>query len=83
MHDLPSTTNFLRTPALWVPGMSESDWQEQVRGMTLRAMATRDFLAGKLDAATFEDVLEATGYRPDILADHWGEGRTVDEWPSS
>jgi hypothetical protein len=51
--------------------------------MALRAMATRDFLAGDLDPATFEDVLEATGYRPDILADQWGEGRTVDECPSS
>jgi hypothetical protein len=81
-NDAP-TSNFLRTPAIWVPGMSASDWQGQLKGMALRAMATRDFLAGDLDPATFEDVLEATGYRPGILADQWGEGRTVDECPSS
>lgn len=83
MADSPDTSNFLRTPALWLPGMSDSDWKHQIDAMFLRSQATRDFLAGDLDAATFEDVLEATGYRPDILADQWGEGRTVDEWPSS
>jgi hypothetical protein len=78
-NDAP-TSNFLRTPAIWVPGMSSSDWQTELKGMALRVMATRDFLAGALDPGTFEDVLEATGYRPEILADQWGAGRDVDQW---
>ncbi len=66
---------FFATPALWVPGMSEGDWEEEVFYMLKRAQITADFTNGLLDWSDFLEGLNAFGISdPRILEENWSQG---------
>lgn len=83
VHQLAQTANlteldrYLATPAIWTPGMSEEDWQEESRRMFNRSIAAHAFVSGQLGADEFEDALFYNGYDPDTCFELWEEGQTL------
>lgn len=73
----PNPDTLIATPAIWTPGMDESEWGDEVTRMCVRAMAARDFLNGDLHPSDFAEVLYETGYDPNQCADNWEEGRSL------
>ena len=72
---LQSIDELLRTPAIYCPDMSASEWQSELDLMLARSLATGDFLAGRITPAEFEDLLAASGIAdPFDLADQWENG---------
>jgi hypothetical protein len=66
---------FFATPALWVPGMSDEDWAEEVSFMLERAKVTADFANGLMDWNQFLEGLNTFGIDdPRVLEDNWSQG---------
>lgn len=66
--------DFLAIPALWTPGMSEEQWQQELDRMLLRSQATQQFVDGTLSPDDFADVLAETGCNPHEVAELWEDG---------
>lgn len=74
---MPELDDFLSTPAIWTPGMSEEDWSNSLDQAFDRAVVTRAFLDGELSPAQFEDALRQFGIPdPRQLDEAWAEGKT-------
>lgn len=73
----PNYSTFFATPAIWVPGMSEGDWREEVDRMIRRSLATRDFVQNKISPEDFAEALYEGGFEPDQLFELWEEGGTL------
>ncbi len=56
----------LATPAIWYPGQTEEEAEEEIDLMMLRANATATFLKGEVDADFFFNFLHESGI--DIFA---------------
>ena len=67
----------LSTPAIWYPGQSELDFEEEVDRMMLRAHVTRDFLQGTIAPDELLDFLDDEGFDIFELAEDWGLGDGV------
>jgi hypothetical protein len=61
----------LATPAIWYPGQSEAEWQEELDLMVKRSHVTSDFLQGKIAPDTFLDYLAEEYQDPLIVAEDW------------
>jgi hypothetical protein len=68
--------SLLETPAIWLPEMSQSDWEKEVERMIIRTYATRDFLEGTISFDEFEEVLDFTGLDPIKCNEDWVNGTT-------
>ena len=44
-----------RVAALWVPGMSEADWQDEVDAMLERTYIVNQFMQGNVEVDSFLD----------------------------
>ncbi|MBD2519958.1 hypothetical protein H6G93_34455 [Nostoc sp. FACHB-973] len=65
------------TPAIWYPGQSDLDFQEEVSQMMARAAFTRDFLQGNVTPGDFLDFLDDEGFDIFELAEDWGLGDDI------
>lgn len=63
----------LATPAIWYPGIDETDWQDQLDAVIERSAVTSAFLAGVLEADVFLDYLAETCDDPLEIAEDWEE----------
>lgn len=63
----------IATPALWYPGQTDQEWQEELDAMIVRSRMTSDFLQGRIDAETFLDFLAETYCNPFDVAEEWEE----------
>ncbi|AFY31606.1 hypothetical protein [Calothrix sp. PCC 7507] len=61
----------LSTPAIWYPGQSDLDFEEEINLMMSRAYMTRDFLQGKIAPDTFLDFLDEQEFDVFELAEDW------------
>ncbi|MEH2414479.1 hypothetical protein [Nostoc sp.] len=61
----------LCTPAIWYPGQTDEDIQEEIDLMMVRAKYTSAFLKGEIHADTFLDSLDETGHDVFDLAQQW------------
>lgn len=73
----PNPDTLIATPAIWVPGMSDEEWGDEVERMCVRALAARDFLNGDLHPSDFAEILHETGYDPNSCSEAWEEGRSL------
>ncbi|MEH2139903.1 hypothetical protein [Nostoc sp.] len=64
----------LSTPAIWCPGQTNEDVQEEIDLMMVRAKYTSAFLKGEIHADTFLDFLNEAGFNVFDLAESWGLG---------
>lgn len=64
----------LATPALFLPGMNQEEWEYELGRMLDRSLATRDFLDGKITPDEFEQALDQFGVDPHQAAADWNEG---------
>lgn len=62
----------LATPAIWYPGQSDEDVQEEIDLMMVRAKYTAAFLKGEIAADTFLDFLDEVGFDVFDIAENWG-----------
>lgn len=65
------------TPAIWYPGQSDQDFEEELSLMMSRAAFTRDFLQGLVTPEQFLDFLNDDGFDIFELADKWDLGDGV------
>ncbi|KAM3091751.1 hypothetical protein ACKFKF_32670 [Phormidesmis sp. 146-12] len=63
----------LATPALWYPGQTESEWQEEVEAMMDRAIITAAFMRGEIEPDSFLDYLAEEYADPIEVAQAWEE----------
>ena len=64
--------NNLSTPAIWYPGQTSEEFEEELKLMVLRSQATSDFLQGRIAADDFLDFLNDAGFDVFDLAQNWG-----------
>lgn len=64
-------SNFLATPAIWYPGQSELEYEEEIDLMLQRANMTAAFLRGEVHPDTFLDFLTEQEYDVFELAEDW------------
>ncbi|MBD2435822.1 hypothetical protein [Nostoc sp. FACHB-110] len=69
--------NTLATPALWYPGQTSQEFEEEVALMLVRAQWTQAFLKGEIHPDTFLDFLDEQGHDVFDLADDWGLGDDI------
>lgn len=65
---------FLATPAIWVPGMDDGDWQDELDRMLVRSRLTHQFVDGDLSPDDYMEGLYELGVDPLLAADCWEEG---------
>lgn len=70
----PNIGLFLATPAIWLPGMNDGDWEQEVDLMIGRSMATRDFVQNQITPEEFAEALYEGGLDPDQCFEIWEEG---------
>lgn len=63
----------LATPALWYPGQSSADWEEEVEKMIERAYITAAFMRGEVEVDSFLDYLAEEYADPLEVAEAWEE----------
>lgn len=61
----------LATPAIWYPGQSDSEWQDELDRMVERSHITQAFLRGEIAPDTFLDYLAEEYQDPLIVAEEW------------
>lgn len=47
----------LATPALWYPGQSQQDWEDEVDAMVERSYITDQFMKGNVETDSFLDYI--------------------------
>lgn len=47
----------LATPALWYPGQSDLEWEDEVEAMLDRSYITDQFMKGKVEVDSFLDYI--------------------------
>lgn len=57
MPSKPDLDEFLATPAIWLPGMGEEEWNCEVEGMIQRTLLTRSFVEGEISPDDYLDGL--------------------------
>lgn len=62
------------TPAIWYPGQTEEEADEEIDLMMLRANATAAFLKGEVDADFFLNFLHESGIDVFAAAEEWNLG---------
>lgn len=62
------------TPAIWVAGMDDGDWQTELERMIWRSRMTSSFLRGEISPEDMMDVLNDCRIDVDSVADDWGDG---------
>lgn len=66
---------FFSIPVIWYPGSEElGSFEEQVGTHFNRAIATREWLDGKLSTSDFFDFLDYQGLNPFAIAEDWADG---------
>jgi hypothetical protein len=63
----------LATPALWYPGQSEAEWQQEVNAMVERAYITSAFMRGEVFVDSFLDYIAEEYADPLAVAEAWEE----------
>lgn len=63
--------NKLETPAIWYPGQSQLEYEEEINLMLQRAQITSAFLTGEIHPDTFLDFLDEQEFDVFELADDW------------
>lgn len=61
----------LATPAIWYPGQSDAEWQDELDRMVERSRMTQALLQGKIAPDTFLDYLAEEYQDPLIVAEDW------------
>jgi len=64
----------ISTPAIWYPGQSDEEEQEEIQSMMLRANATQAFLKGEIDADFFLNFLHELGLDVFSVSEEWNLG---------
>ncbi len=59
---MPDLENILAIPLIWTPNQDSQEGEHEVGQLVDRALATRDFLSGRLDVDQFCDVINDQGY---------------------
>lgn len=68
---------YLATPAIWVPGMSDEEWQDACARMVRRSVAAHNFVSGQLSIDDFAETLFENGYDPHSTFTLWDDGYTL------
>lgn len=68
---MPVENNFLATPAIWYPGQSQLEYEDEINLMLQRANMTAAFLRGEIHPDTFLDFLDEQEYDIFELALDW------------
>ncbi len=64
----------LAVPIIVTAGMTEAEFQQEVRNMQLRQLATQEFCDGILDAGEWLDILDECGVEVASAVRDWGQG---------
>lgn len=67
---------FFALPAVLTEGMSDEDWEAEMRRMFYASQATHKFVQGQLAPEDYQDALADLGHNPYALEDFWSEGGT-------
>ncbi|MFK0732084.1 MAG: hypothetical protein ACFKPT_13880 [Gloeotrichia echinulata GP01] len=60
------------TPAIWYPGQSQLEFEEEVNLMMERSRLTTDLLNGNIEPDAFLDMLNDQGFDIfDLAENHW------------
>jgi hypothetical protein len=76
MMDRHALDKFLSTPAIYVPNMSDEEWQTELDQMLNRSILTHRFVDGLIAPGDYMDALDQFGVNPLQIADDWEEGRS-------
>jgi hypothetical protein len=69
-----SFADFLATPIIISPDMSESDFAIEFAQMRLRQQAAQEFCDGEIDVVDFLDILDNCGVQVDTAVSDWSKG---------
>jgi hypothetical protein len=61
----------ISTPAIWYPGQSDVELNEEIFAMLVRSQMTSDFIEGKFEADIFLDFLDSQGLDVFGIAQDW------------
>lgn len=73
----PDLELFFAVPAVHDEGMTEEDWNAEIKRMFQHSIMTRQFLDGKISPQDYEDALADLGHDPTLLEEHWVEGYSL------
>lgn len=59
---MPDLEDILAIPLIWTPDQDSQEGEHEVGQLVDRALATKDFLEGRLDVDQFCDVINEQGY---------------------
>ena len=65
---------YFATPALWIPGMEEGEWEEELRKMIARSELAHAFVSGDISPDDFMDGLHENGVDVIAASEDWEEG---------
>lgn len=65
---------YFATPAIWVPGMDDLEWQYELDRMLMRSQLTHDFVDGVISPGDYMDGLDDLGINVNAAAKDWEEG---------
>lgn len=60
----PNLSAVLARPAIWYPGQSQTDWEEEIEVMLEVSSAVALFTSGRIDAVEYLDRVDAIGIDP-------------------
>jgi hypothetical protein len=61
---MPDLSTVLARPAIWYPGQSQADWEEEIEVMLEVSNAVALFTSGRIDAVEYLDRVDAIGIDP-------------------
>lgn len=73
----PDLELFFAVPAVHNQGMTEEDWNAEIRRMFQHSVMTRQFIDGKISPQDYEDVLADLGLDPTLIEEQWSESYSL------
>lgn len=73
----PDLELFFAVPAVHDEGMTEEDWNAEIKRMFQHSVVTRQFIDGKISPQDYEDALADLGHDPTLLEDRWAESYSL------
>jgi hypothetical protein len=70
----PNLDGYFATPAIWLPGMDEAEWQAEIHKMVARSRLAHAFVTGEISPDDFMDGLHEHGVDVIAASDDWENG---------
>lgn len=61
-------------PAIWIPGMDDEEWDNEIEQMLAVSLGKHLLLKGDLDFDQYEDLLNENGLNPIDCIKDWSNG---------